>query len=154
MVNELRVNWKASLFSAFGFERPADANQFEGVPCPVRWKQQFVFLCFPSRLCERQCCPVSARDSVFPPPREAVLVLASAKGSVVLSLRETVLVWLLREALLFPYILLSVCMRDSFFFNCPLVDALTPHVVISHLLRAPVHVVAARFRESKQHVSS
>ena len=83
MVNELRVNWKASLLSAFGFERPADANQFEGVPCPVRWKQQFVFLCFPSRLCEKQCCPVSARDIVFPPLREAVLVLASAKGIVV-----------------------------------------------------------------------
>ena len=59
--NELRVNWKASLFTAFVFKRPTDANQFEGIPCPVMWKQQFVFL----------CCPVSARDCVFPPLREA-----------------------------------------------------------------------------------
>ena len=98
--NEVRVNWKASLFTAFGFERPTDANQFGGIPCRV----MFVSL----------------------PP-----------------LQEAVLVWPLREALLFPCIWLSVCMRDSFLFICPLVDARIPQVDISHLLRALDHVVAS-----------
>ena len=88
---ELRVSWKASLLSAFGFKPPTDANQFESIPCPVMWKQQFVFLCFPCSLCKRQCYSVSARDSVL---------LASARGSVVPSLRETVSFWPLREAVL------------------------------------------------------
>ena len=83
--DELRVNWKASRFSAFGFKRETDASQFEGIPCSVMWKQQFGFLCFPSRLCERQCCPVSARGSVVPSLREAVSLLASSRGSVCLA---------------------------------------------------------------------
>ena len=71
--NELRVNRKAPRFSAFGFKRPTDENQFEGILCPTMWKQQFVFSLFSFPflretmlfcLCERQCCSVSARDSV------------------------------------------------------------------------------------------
>ena len=62
---------------------------------------------------------------VFPP--------ASARGNVVLSLRET----------LFHCILLSVCMRDFSLLSVPwLVDARIPHLVISHLLRALDHVIA------------
>ena len=72
-----------------------------------------------SHLCERQCYPVSARDSVL---------LASARGSVGLASARG--------------ILLSVCMRDSFLFVCTLVDARISHVVVSHLLRALDHVVA------------
>ena len=62
-----------------------------------------------------------------------VFLPASARGSVVPSLRETVSFWPLREALLFPCILLSVCMRDfSLLSVLWLVDARIPHVVISH----------------------
>ena len=58
------------MFSAFGFKRPTDGNQFEGMPCPVMWKQQFVFPCLttlPLReavLFCRDSVPASARGSV------------------------------------------------------------------------------------------
>ena len=77
----------------------------------------------------------------FPPLREAVLSRLCER-LFFWPLREAVLVWPLREAMLFPCILLSVCMRDSFLFVCPLVDARILHVVISHLLRALDHVFA------------
>ena len=98
--NELRVNWKTSLFSAFGFKRLTDANPFEGVPCPAMRKQPFVFSMFSfppmreailfclcerqcSRLCERQCCPVSARDSILLASARGSDCLTSARGIVV-----------------------------------------------------------------------
>ena len=113
------------------------------------WKQQFVFLCLPSRLSERQCCPISARDSVFPPLREAVL-FCLCERQCPFGLCERQCCWASARG-----ILLSVCMRDSFLFDCTLVDARISHVVMSHLLRALDHVVATSwFCESKQHVSS
>ena len=41
---------------------------------PAMWKKQFGSSLFPSRLCERQCCPFSARDKIL---------LVSARGIVV-----------------------------------------------------------------------
>ena len=97
-------------------KRPTDANQFDGIPCPAMWKQQFGFF--------------------------LVFLPASGRGNVVLCLRETVFPPL-QEASLFPCILLSVCMRDFSLLSVPwLVDARIPHVVISHLLRALDHVIA------------
>ena len=65
--NELRVNWKASLFSAFGSKRPTDANQLEG------GNNNLFILVFLSASA-RGSVPASARGSVC---------LASARGIVV-----------------------------------------------------------------------
>ena len=61
------------LFSAFGFTRPIDATQFDGVPCPTVWKQQFGFPCFLSPAL-RETMSFCLSETSVP---------ASARGSVV-----------------------------------------------------------------------
>ena len=65
------------------FKRPTDATQFESIPCPAVWKQEFRFLVF---------LPVTMRDNVDLSQRDSAS--ASARGSIVPSLRETMLLCL------------------------------------------------------------
>ena len=118
MSKELRVNWKASLTSAFGFKRPTDATQFDGIPCPAVWKQQFGFPCFLSPSL-RETMSFCLSETVFPPLREAVLSRLCDRHCC------------------FPVSCFQCACASSPFLSVPwLVDAGIPHVVISHLLKA------------------
>ena len=114
------------------FKRPTDAGQFEGMPCPAMWKQQFVFslfscpplregvlsrLCekqYPSGLCKRQCLLDLCE-------RHCCVPVSCFQYACAISPISLFLGWLMHAS---------------------------PHVVISHLLRALDHVIATRLCET------